>query len=147
MDPSGVQVIAASRLRPLLLLGLALLMGGTSAWLLTQPEQASAGRLGVTLFGLITLLAVLALIWGPRLVLDAQGLQFRSMLPVARRCAWVDIARIEVQRFGGTRFVKIVMKPGRGSILALGGSWPTPADQLAAVLERWRARYGGSQAA
>ena len=147
MDPSGVQVIASSRARPMLLLGLALLMWGASAWLLTQPNAAAAGRLGVVVFGLITLLAGLSLIWGPRLVPDAQGLQFRSLLPVPRRCAWGDIARIEVQRFGGTRFVKIVMKPGRGSVLALGGSWPMPADQLAALLEDWRARHGGSDVA
>ena len=145
MDPSA-QVITSSRARPILLLGLALVMWAASAWLLAQPEHAAAGRLGVVVFGLITLLALLSLVWGPRLVLDAQGLQFRALLPVPRRCAWSDIERIDLQRFGATRFVKIVMHPGRGSDLALGGSWPMSADQLAALLDSWRTRHAHAAA-
>jgi hypothetical protein len=147
VDPSDVEVVTSSRVRPMLLLGLALLMWAASAWLLVQPNGVAAGRLGVVVFGLIALFALLGLVWAPQLVLDAQGLEFRSLLPIPRRCAWGDISQIEAQRFGATRFVKIVMKPGRGSVLALGGSWPMGADQLAARLDGWRTRHGSHAAA
>jgi hypothetical protein len=147
VDSSGAQVIGASRLRPMLLLGLALAMSAASGWLHAQQNGAAAGRLGLVVFGLVALFALLALIWRPRLVLDAQGLQFRSLAPVPRRCAWDDIERIELQRLAATRFVKIVMKPGRGSDLALGGSWPMAPDHLAAVIEVWRTKHAGSHVA
>lgn len=147
MDPSSREVIASSRAQPMLLLLLALVMWGASAGLLAKPDSAPAGRLGVIVFGLVTLVAVLAVVWRPTLLLDAQGLQFRSLLPVPSRRAWGDIERIELQRFGATRFIKIVMKPGRGSELTLSGSWPMTADELAALLDGWRSGHGGSHAA